>query len=128
MVRQPRWDRLLLLMFFVVVAPGCGEDKGLATVEGTITKNGEPQSKLWITFTPSSGGRPGNGRTRDNGHYEITYTSQLKGAHVGLNRVTIGSGGEIDGRGNEISFPEELYTTEVEVKRGSNTLDIDIAK
>lgn len=110
----------------LVVSLGCGDGKNLATVQGTITKDGQPQQGLWVRFTPVAGGRPGNGRTDASGHYEIIYTAKQKGAHVGGNKVVIGSGGEVDDRGNEINPPLELVKREVEVTSGANTIDFEL--
>jgi hypothetical protein len=112
----------------LTLAIGCGDGKQLATVEGTITKNGQPQKGIWVRFSPVGGGRPGEGRTNDQGHYEITYTAARKGAHVGSNKVLIGSGGELDSRGNELSPPVEIMAREVEVGRGSNTIDFELTE
>jgi hypothetical protein len=122
--------RLFLVLVGVgfIASTGCGGGKELATVEGTITKNGQPQKGLWVRFSPVAGGRPGNGRTDASGHYEIMYTANKKGANVGTNKVVIGSGGEIDGRGNEINPPLELMTKEVEVVGGSNTIDFELSE
>jgi hypothetical protein len=114
------------LVICLVITTGCGDGKNLATVEGAITKNGQPQEGVWIRFTPAAGGRPGNGRTDKNGHYEIQYTANRKGAHVGANKVVIGSGGELDDRGNQLNLPVEIMTREVDVTHGSNTFDFEL--
>ena len=110
----------------LLLISGCGGGNQLATVQGTITKDGEPQPGLWIRFSPTEGGRPGNGRTDSNGRYEIRYSANQKGAHIGSNKVVIGSGGEIDDRGNTLSMPSEILTREVEVTSGSNTIDFEL--
>jgi hypothetical protein len=118
----------LVLLGCIVLVVGCGSDRGLATVEGTITKNGQPQAGLWVRFAPAEGGRPGNGRTDKKGHYEIEYTYKLKGAHIGANKVAIGTGGEIDGRGNELRPPQQIFAKEIEVTSGANTIDIELTE
>ena len=116
----------VLIAYCFITVSGCSDGKQLATVEGTISKNGQPQEGIWVRFSPVVGGRPGNGRTDKNGHYEIQYTATRKGAHVGGNKVVIGSGGELDSRGNELSAPVELISKEVEVTSGSNTFDFEL--
>jgi hypothetical protein len=107
---------------------GCGGGKKLATVEGTITKDGQPQEGIWVRFSPKEGGRPGEGRTDKNGHYEIRYTAARKGANIGGNKVVIGKGGELDDRGNLLNPPEELMRDEVEVTNGANTFDFQLTQ
>jgi hypothetical protein len=109
-----------------MLAAGCGSDIGLATVEGRVTKNGQPAADHWVRFTPVGGGRPGNGRTDNDGHYELSYTAREKGARVGPNRVEVGTGGDIDDRGNEISPPVELLEIEKVVEGGDNVIDLEI--
>jgi len=120
------WLAVPVVMVGLTLLAGCGDSKGLAKVQGTITKGGEPQEGLWIRFAPVVGGRPGNGRTDSSGRYEIVYSAQHKGAHVGTNKVTIGTGGELDGRGNQLSFPEEVHSEEVEVTKGTNSIDFEL--
>jgi hypothetical protein len=110
----------------VVLAAGCGSEIGLATVEGRVTKNGQPAADHWVRFTPAGGGRPGNGRTNKDGHYELFYTAREKGARVGPNRVEVGTGGDIDDRGNEISPPVEVLEIEKLVEDGGNVIDLEI--
>lgn len=117
---------LLAAIVPLLMCTGCGDGKQLATVQGTITKDGEPQEGLWVRFSPVAGGRPGNGRTNSQGHYEISYTADRKGAHIGTNKVVIGSGGEVDDRGNTLSMPSEILTREVEVTSGANTIDFEL--
>jgi hypothetical protein len=110
----------------VVLAAGCSSEIGLATVEGRVTKNGQPAADHWVRFTPAGGGRPGNGRTNKDGHYELFYTAREKGARVGPNRVEVGTGGDIDDRGNEISPPVEVLEIEKLVEDGGNVIDLEI--
>jgi hypothetical protein len=112
----------------LVAAVGCGGGKELATVEGTITKDGKPQENIWVRFLPDEGGRPGEGRTDKNGHYEIRYTAARKGANIGGNKVVIGKGGELDDRGNLLNPPEELMRRDVDVTSGANTFDFELTE
>jgi hypothetical protein len=106
---------------------GCGSDGGLATVEGHVTKNGAPMDNHWVRFTPVGGGRSGNGRTDKDGRYELAYTYDKKGARVGANLVEVGTGGEIDSRGSEISAPVKVFSVEKVVEDGDNVIDLEIA-
>jgi hypothetical protein len=123
--RGPR-QMLAVAATIVVLAAGCGSEIGLATVEGRVTKNGQPAADHWVRFTPAGGGRPGNGRTNKDGHYELFYTAREKGARVGPNRVEVGTGGDIDDRGNEISPPVEVLEIEKLVEDGGNVIDLEI--
>jgi hypothetical protein len=120
----------LLITFTIcsITVLGCGGGQDLGTVEGTITKNGQPQEGIWVRFSPSEGGRPGNGRTDKNGHYEIRYTAARNGANIGTNKVVIGKGGELDDRGNLLNPPEELMRDEVQVTNGANTFDFQLTQ
>jgi hypothetical protein len=110
----------------IFLSIGCGDGLNLGTVRGTVTKGGQPQSKLWVRFDSAEGGRPAEAVTNNQGQYELAYTGKKKGAPVGQHRVTLMSGGEIDGRGNELTPRKELFRGEVEVKSGSNTLDFEL--
>lgn len=109
----------------VIASAGCNSDTELGTVQGRVTKDGKPLPKLWVEFRPAAG-RPAEGRTDSNGHYELRYTMDKKGAVAGKNRVSISSGGETDSRDNELSPRREIYSGEVEVESGSNELDFSI--
>ncbi len=120
------WRAGLAAAALVTLTAGCGSDLGIATVEGRVTQNGQPVAGHWVRFTPTGGGRSGNGRTDGDGRYELAYTAKDKGARVGSNRVEVGTGGEIDGRGNEISAPVQVYSTEKLVEDGDNVIDLEI--
>lgn len=113
----------LPLLLLVV---GCNDGVGLGTVTGQVTKGGQPQAKMWVQFSPAVGGRPAEGVTDAQGHYELSYTGTKKGALVGKHRVTVMSGGEIDDRGNELSPRQAVHEAEVEVVDGSNEFNFEI--
>jgi hypothetical protein len=117
----------ILAATLLALTAGCGSDIGIATVDGRVTKNGQPLADHWVRFTPAGGGRSGNGRTDKDGRYELAYTYKEKGARVGPNRVEVGTGGEIDSRGSEISAPVEVYRTEKVVEDGDNVIDLEIS-
>jgi hypothetical protein len=120
------WHSALIAML-LVLASGCGSEISIATVEGRVTKDGQPQANHWVRFTPVGGGRAGNGRTDGEGRYELAYTYKEQGARVGPNRVEVGTGGEIDSRGSEISAPVQVYSTEKVVEDGDNVIDLEIS-
>jgi len=111
----------------VLLSIGCSDGVGLGSVQGQVTKDGQPQPKLWVRFAPAEGGRPAEAITDEQGRYELAYTGTQKGALVGRHQATILSGGELDGRGNELSPRKEILRREVEVASGSNTIDFDLS-
>ena len=125
---QRRTAARLGIALLMLTTAGCGSEIAIATVEGRVTKDGQPLADHWVRFTPVEGGRSGNGRTDGDGRYELAYTYKEKGARVGPNRVEVGTGGEIDGRGNEISPPVEIYRTEKVVEDGDNVIDLDVSE
>jgi hypothetical protein len=105
---------------------GCGSGLDLGTVAGRVTKDRQPQPNLWVKFNPKMGGRPSHARTNDSGQFEIQYMDQ-DGALVGTHEVVIGSGGEVDERGNPLSPAVELLRRDVEVKSGSNEFNFELS-
>ena len=112
----------------VTMAVGCSSGVELGGVQGRVTKNGQPQSKMWVEFRPMAGGRPAEGYTDSDGHYELRYTGEREGALVGKHRVRVFSGGELDSRDNQLSPRKEVYSREIEVESGSNTVDIELVE
>lgn len=104
---------------------GCGSGPKLGRVEGRVTRNGEPQANLWVKFSPAQGGRPSQARTDSDGRFAIQYKDRA-GALVGTHNVVIGSGGEVDARGNPLNRAVELLSTEVQVEGGSNKFDFEL--
>ncbi|MFW6172061.1 MAG: carboxypeptidase-like regulatory domain-containing protein, partial [Planctomycetota bacterium] len=95
---------LVLVSLFCLGCGDSGPERGY--VEGTVTMDGEPLPDAVVTFQPEDTGRPSYGKTDENGHYELQYTSDKKGALVGMHRVTIstferGGGGGAEGYGSE---------------------------
>src|SRR5262245_47319291 len=105
---QARWTTQTLAIVLASTAViGCGGGPQLGQVSGRITNAGQPQQNLWVKFTPKAGGRPSHARTDSNGDFSIRYMAE-EGALVGQHEVVIGSGGEVDDRGNPLSPAIEL--------------------
>ena len=123
--RQP-W-RLSAVGIVVVCAmfTGCDTGPKLGAVSGHVTKGGIPQENLWVKFSPKAGGRPSHARTNNKGDFSIQYMDKA-GALVGKHEVVIGSGGEVDDRGNPLSPSVELLRKEVEVQDGGNQFEFTI--
>jgi len=111
----------------IIPVVGCGSGVELGGVHGRVTKNGQPQPKVWVEFRPKAGGRPAEGYTDSGGDYKLRYTGERDGALVGMHRVRVFSGGELDSRDNQLSPRKEVHNREVEVESGTNTVDIELA-
>lgn len=103
-----------------------------ASVEGTVTLDGEPLDAASVAFTPSEGGRQSSGVTDANGKYTLQYTGAIEGAMLGTHRVAIMKALE-DPDNPDLGIPivpEQYYgmnsELSAEVKDGSNTLDFDL--
>jgi hypothetical protein len=116
------------LLLVLVMLWGCSSGVELGGVSGRVTKNGQPQSKLWVEFRPVAGGRPAEGYTNADGRYELQYTGDRSGTLVGMNHVRVFSGGELDSRDNQLSPRKEIYSREFEVASGNNTMDIELSQ
>lgn len=82
---------LTLVALAAVTASGCsGSDAPeLATVEGTVTLNGEPLVGAEVVFRPEAKGRSSIGRTDMDGRYSLIYTPEQPGAIKSKHKVTI---------------------------------------
>jgi hypothetical protein len=68
---------------------GCGPGgPTLAPVKGVVKLDGEPKSKLLVTFTPTAGGQQALGTTNENGEFQLN-TNGRKGALLGEHKVSI---------------------------------------
>ncbi|MBA2117597.1 carboxypeptidase regulatory-like domain-containing protein [Bremerella alba] len=86
-----QWRQILPLLSILALTVGCGQTTydGVGAVEGTITLDGHAYPNAMITFSPINGGRPSNGLTDEQGHYELVYIRTQKGAEVGQHSVKI---------------------------------------
>jgi len=73
-----------------------GDQPDLGTVRGTITIDGQPREDILIYFTPADGGRPSTGLSKQDGEYELVYSTSAMGAKCGKHTVTIAKYNEID--------------------------------
>ncbi len=91
---------------------GCAKSD-IASVEGTITMDGEPVEGASIIFRPP-GGRPAGARTDAEGHYQLNYSGGRKGALPGLNRVQISTQADPyeDEAGNPVAASKETIPME----------------
>lgn len=75
----------LTLLSFAV---GCGES--LSVVSGTVTLDDKPLEGAFVEFSPLSG-RPSLGRTDEDGHYQLEYSTGKSGVEAGDHTVRIGT-------------------------------------
>ena len=111
---------------------GCGGGTG-AKVSGKVTANGQPVTGGTLNFIPTeAGGVPASGAVQSDGAYTLT-TQGAAGATVGKNNISYvppasTAGSSPEGR----PPPPPPYTglqpkpAEVEVKAGTNTIDIEL--
>jgi hypothetical protein len=114
--------------FLLVLVCGCSRSDRppLAPVAGTVTLDGQPLAKAAVTFRPAAG-RASRGFTDEEGHYELIYIRDIRGAKVGSHTVIISTRretvteemvpeiynkqttltAEVDGRKNVINFDLE---------------------
>ncbi len=78
-----------LFAFALIMASGCSNKPKLYDIEGVLSYQGDPLSKVDVTFTPVSGGRVSNGRTDENGKFSMWYTGEQKGVEPGEHVVSI---------------------------------------
>jgi hypothetical protein len=84
-----RFTRCTCLSLLVVVALGCGKSgPTIARVSGTVTRHGQPVSRIEVNFDPENG-RPSVGRTDADGNYTMEYDRERKGALVGTHKVWV---------------------------------------
>jgi hypothetical protein len=77
-----------LTLLFVALA-GCGSDgPQMAPVRGRVTLDGQPLPEASVVFQ-APGTAPSGGYTDKSGNYELIYKRGVKGALIGMHRVTI---------------------------------------
>ena len=81
---------LFVASCLALICLGCGGSRGpeIATVEGTVTMDGEPLAGATVVFMPENG-RPAGARTDEDGHYVLNFSGDRQGAMPGKNRVRI---------------------------------------
>ena len=114
---------------------GCGQEVQIATVKGQVVMDGNPVAGALVVFQPEHG-RPSNGKTDDQGQYELNYSQSEKGAVVGLHSVRITTGqaaSTSEGKVVQAAVPEKLparYNSKSEltadVTAGDNEVDFTL--
>ncbi len=118
----------LCVCVFAICLAGC--EAGGASVTGKVTAGGEKVTSGNVTFSPVGGGhQPQTAILKDDGTYSVSK------AAVGKNKVVFSPSSSTDAvvlKPGESAKPSAYsgYTVtmeEVEIKAGSNTIDIDLA-
>ncbi len=79
------------ILLIAVLMAGCGSrGPKLGAVKGRVTMDGQPLSKVIVTFVPASGGISSSGVTNEQGEYELACPLG-RGAVIGQHRVYVQS-------------------------------------
>lgn len=113
---------------------GCDDGPAVAPVTGTVTQDGEPLPFAMIEFQPDKGA-PSYAESDENGHYEVVYQTDRKGALLGHHYVSVTTAGEKTDPETDTTYnvPESVPAKyndptelEFEVEPGKNVFDIKI--
>ena len=119
------------------ILTGHGNYPPLGQVTGRVILNGQPLPNAIVRFAPKDPiyGEAQNGKhlaasvsmgvTDDNGNYSLLYVTDVKGAYVGMHKVSIEAK---DASGRERLLPEfnSRTTLDREVKTGAQVMDFDV--
>lgn len=88
-----RWTAVVLALALPVLA-GCGPEEPVATVHGTVKRNGKPLDNCLITFLPDGPQEEeprvhSNGLTDGQGQYQLRRDDQRPGTSLGAHRVIV---------------------------------------
>lgn len=124
---------LLSSAFLFPFITGCSRSDAppVGKVTGIVTLNGQPVPSASITFIPTEGGRPATGETDANGEYTLTFSTRLRGAKVGNNKVVIGTARDAGDKAPAVreSIPDRYNHKSdlfVDVQAGSNQFDFHL--
>jgi len=139
MVYRFQFSLLPLCTILLLLSVGCGGDSNIGQVEGVVRLDGKPLKRAMVNFYPTDA-RASFGFTDAEGHYELQYIKNVKGAVVGQHKVTISTKidkeddpptSEFGGKGREETMPPKYLDrkkTELSasVESGSNTIDFEL--
>lgn len=134
----------LSLVLGLALLVGCGDSnsKSVGNVSGKVTFNGQPVTGGTLAFVPVGGadakgepGKAGGAEVGADGTYKVSTYGEYDGAVVGKHTIsytapTITDPNATPNDPPKISPFQGLVpkTKEVEVKSGSNTIDIELVK
>jgi hypothetical protein len=117
-----------LLAAALIGSGGCTEGPPLGEVTGRLTYKGQPVRYAAVELQPIGEGKGSLGWTDEDGEYVAQYTLSHSGALIGRHRIHVRV---YPGEGEKpIPVPEKYGSNsraELEVKEGSNRLDIELS-
>lgn len=123
---------LTVLLVGLLMAGGCAKSDlpELGQVEGVVTLDGNPLEGAHVEFQPEAG-NPSFGTTDANGHYELYFAGDTRGALLGTHTVRIRlPSPEDESQATEWKPLPPRYNIESEltatVNAGSNTIDFPL--
>ena len=117
-----------LVIFLFSSLAGCsthGDRPEVAPVEGTVALDGQPLVDATVVFHPDQG-KISMAKTDENGHYELVYLRDIKGAKLGHHRVEITTWTE---QTRQERLPPKYHSQtelEADVGEGQNTHNFDL--
>ena len=133
-MKRSRTSIALLIFACMTVTVGCSGGSGeplpeLGTVQGTVTFDGAPLAGARVVFTPEAG-RISTGTTDAQGKYELSYSSNARGAVLGKHSVAIAVEEDMDLPADKQTVIPAQYnvntTLSAEVASGENTVNFDL--
>lgn len=139
--RRPEFAGVIVGLLFSVALVGCSSG-GLAPVSGTVTYNNKPVAGGSLIFSPIAGGgeanpgKPATATIQKDGTYTLGTNGTADGAKIGRHRVSY-TPPPLDVPEEKLHDPKfnpppspyarlEPKSQEVEVKSGSNKIDIEL--
>lgn len=120
-----------MLLLAVAFCSGCGSDEPeIVRVTGTVTRGGKPVPGLIVHFQPE-GGRPSWGQTDAQGHYDLDYDPQHRGARVGKHKVffELGSAGAAEpGESSRATSAEQRDIVKKYGSRDTSPLSFEVSE
>lgn len=116
------------LMFLVLFSTGCGDQNDLpelGEVRGRVTLDGAPLADVGVIFTPENG-RASRARTDADGNYELNYLRDIRGAVLGVHKVSIVSVVEVPDQSVVPSQYGKQSDLKREVQPGDNQFDFEL--
>lgn len=113
----------------ILVFVGCSQSNHivLGEVTGTVSFDSQPLAGAMVTFVPDdNAAKESYGHTDENGHYELLYKPNVKGAVAGAQHVRITTATEHKPKERlPLRYHRRTILTSV-VEAGVNKIDFDL--
>ena len=129
-----RPSRLVLLLLVPAVLAGCSG--GMGQVSGKVTYKGAAVKGGTLIFSPTGGGKPASATIKEDGTFTAGTYNPGDGVLVGTHKVSFTAPEPVltEKQRTDPNYiaPPSPYgglapkTTEVQIKSGSNTIDIEL--